>query len=155
MSACWWSVGVCSKIQNTTFDWPGCVRWVNFKLMLHKTVSPRTISKVKVKFNRTENSLNHPMHQSTFQVNSRISCWALAEKIWQILHWHIPHNPLCFSAHQKKSTFCTTEASFKRETNRLYNGIRFITRKHCYFLHWKNSSLWQLHIGQVAREINV
>ena len=61
--------------------------------------------------------------------NSKISCLALAEKIWQFFHWHNPHTQLCFSSH--KCMFLTNVAPFKREINRLSNGIRFIAKKHC------------------------
>ena len=64
------------------------------------------------------------------QVNGRISCLALAEKIWQIFHGCNPHTQLCCSSH--KCMFLTNGAPFERELNRLSNGIRFIAKKHCY-----------------------
>ena len=67
---------------------------------------------------------------NTEQVNGRISCLALAEKIWQIFHGRNPHTQLCCSSH--KCMFLTTGAAFERELYRLSNGIRFIAKKHCY-----------------------
>ena len=73
-------------------------------------------------------NFNHPIHQT--RVNGRISCLALAEKIWQIFHGCNPHTQLCCSSH--KCMFLTNVAPFKREINRLSNGIRLIAKKHCY-----------------------
>ena len=66
----------------------------------------------------------------TKRVNGRISCLALAEKIWQIFHGRNPHTQLCCSSH--KCMFLTNGAPFERELYRLSNGIRFIAKKHCY-----------------------
>ncbi len=42
------------------------------------------------------------------RVNGRISCLALAEKIWQIIHGRNPHTQLCCSSH--KCLLCTPPA---------------------------------------------
>ena len=59
--------------------------------------------------------------------NSKITCLAMAEKIWQIFHGRNPHTQRCCSSH--KCMFLTNGAPFERELNRLSNGIRFIAKK--------------------------
>ena len=49
--------------------------------------------------------------------NSKITCLAMAEKIWQIFHGRNPHTQRCCSSH--KCMFLTNGAPFERELNRL------------------------------------
>lgn len=58
---------------------------------------------------------------------SRISCLALAEKIWEIFHGHNPHTQLCYSSH--KCMFITSVTPFKREINWLSNDIRLLQQR--------------------------
>ena len=53
--------------------------------------------------------------------NSKITCLAMAEKIWQIFHGRNPHTQRCCSSH--KCMFLTNGAPFERELNRLSNGV--------------------------------
>ena len=62
--------------------------------------------------------------------NSKITCLAMAENIWQIFHGRNPHTQHFCSS--QKCMFLTNRAPFERELNRLSNGIRFIAKKHCY-----------------------
>ena len=80
-------------------------------------------------------------HQT--RVNGRISCLASAEKIWQIFHGRNPHTQLCCSSH--KCMFLTNVAPFKREINRLSNGIRFIAKK----LRYNKEIIYQTHISSL------
>ena len=77
-----------------------------------------------------QTSIIQSTKQHQTRVNGRTSCLALAEKIWQIFHGRNPHTQLCCSSH--KCMFLTNVAPFKREINRLSNGIRFIAKKHFY-----------------------
>ena len=62
--------------------------------------------------------------------NSKITCLAMAEKIWHIFHGRNPHTQRCCSSHN--CMFLTYGAPFERELKRLSNSIRFFARKHRY-----------------------
>ena len=62
--------------------------------------------------------------------NSKITCLAMAEKIWQIFHGRNPHTQCCCSSH--KYMFLKNGEPFERKLNRLSTGIRCIAKKHCY-----------------------
>ena len=47
--------------------------------------------------------------------NSKITCLAMAEKIWLIFHGRNPHTQRCCSSH--KCRFLTNGAPFEREVN--------------------------------------
>ena len=57
----------------------------------------------------------HQKLKTRVNSNSKISCLALTEKIWQIFHGHNPHTQLCCSSH--KCMFLTNVAPFKKGNN--------------------------------------
>ena len=58
--------------------------------------------------------------------NSKISCLALAEKIWQIFHGRNPHTQLCCSSH--KCMFLTNVAPFKKGNKQAFY-IKYYKRR--------------------------
>src|SRR4029434_7703705 len=95
----------------------------------------KKIANMSCLFLVTDREFNHPIHQTTqnkseYQQNKRFSIGREFCQIWQILLGHYPHKQLCCSSH--KCMFLTNVAPFKREMNRLSNGIKCIAKKHCY-----------------------
>src|SRR4029434_5433647 len=68
--------------------------------------------------------------QSYKQLKTRVNTNRRIGEFWQILLGRYPQTQMCCSSH--KCMFLTNVAPFKREINRLSNGIRFIAKKHCY-----------------------
>src|SRR4029434_9085032 len=80
----------------------------------------------------TDREFNHPIHQTTQNMSEHQyenKLFSVGREIWHILLRRYPHTQLCCSSH--KCMFLTNVAPFKREINRLSNGIRCIAKKHC------------------------
>src|SRR4029434_5736812 len=91
------------------------------------------MAKMSCLFLVTDRDFNHPIHQITqnkseYQHENKL--FSIGREFWQILLERYPHKQLCCSSH--KCIFLTNVAPFKREINKLSNGIRCIAKEYCY-----------------------